>query len=141
VYEFGYCEALLPVVRSHAGNRAVAAIGIRAGVRHGLINGAMQTAWQAVADGTPYAGATTRLEPDRMDAACATCSHRYRTDDPLSKCPACGAMGARLSGGDEFALAWLSYADGSPSETPSAQIHVAPVHRDSTVQQEMPGAP
>jgi hydrogenase nickel incorporation protein HypA/HybF len=125
VYELGYCEALLPVVRSHAGERAVAAIGIRAGVRHGLTDGAMQSAWHLVADGTPYAAATTRLEPDRMDATCSGCAHHYRTDDTLSECPACGSMGARLSGGDGFGLTWLSYADGSPSEiAPPSQIHV-----------------
>jgi Zn finger protein HypA/HybF involved in hydrogenase expression len=124
VYELGYCEALLPVVRSHAGDRAVAAIGIRAGVRHGLMEGPMQSAWQRVADGTPYARATTRLEPDRMDATCGSCAHHYRTDDTLSECPACGAMGARLTGGDEFVLAWLSYADGSPAEAASTPVHV-----------------
>jgi hydrogenase nickel incorporation protein HypA/HybF len=121
VHEVGYCEALLPVVRTHARDREVAAIGIRAGVRHGLIDGAMQMAWQLVASGTPYASAMTRLEPDRMDAACGACAHHYRTEDTLSECPACGAMGARLSGGDEFGLAWLSFADGSPAETAPTQ--------------------
>jgi Zn finger protein HypA/HybF involved in hydrogenase expression len=126
VYEVGYCEALLPVVRSRAGDRAVAAIGVRAGVRHGLTDGPMQMAWQVVADGTPYATAMTRIEHDRMDATCGACAHHYRTDDMLSKCPACGSMGARLSGGDGFGLAWLSFADGSPPETAGpAEIHVS----------------
>ena len=35
MHEVGYCEALLPVVDGRAQGRAVDAIGIRAGVRHG----------------------------------------------------------------------------------------------------------
>lgn len=101
-----------------------------------------QTAWQRVADGTPYAAATTRIESDRMDAACEACAHHFRTEDPMSECPACGAMGSRMTGGDVFGLSWLSFADGSPSEASNTgQIAVTAAQRESTVQQEIPGAP
>jgi len=71
----------------------------------------MQMAWQMVADGTPYADASTHLEASRMHATCSGCEWRYDTDDTLSECPSCGAVGARLAGGDEFGLAWVRYLD------------------------------
>ena len=111
MHEVGYCEALLPVVDARAQGRAVGAIGIRAGVRHGLMGDVMQMAWQMVADGTPYADASTLLEASRMHATCGGCAWQYDTEDTLSECPSCGAVGARLAGGDEFGLAWVRYVD------------------------------
>ena len=112
---------MLPVVDARALGRPVEGIGIRAGVRHGLMSDVMQMTWQMVAEDTPYAGATTHLEAMIMDATCTVCGHRYRTDDTLSQCPACGAMGAQLTGGDEFGLAWLSYADDETRVPGSAE--------------------
>ncbi len=116
MHEAGYCEALLPVVDARARGRPVQGIGIRAGVRHGLMGEVLQMAWQMVADGTAYADATTHLEPALMAATCRDCGRTYETDDTLSQCPDCSAMGARLAGGDEFGLAWLSFADADARE-------------------------
>ena len=46
-----------------------------------------------------------------MHATCSGCGWQYDTEDTLSECPSCGAVGARLAGGDEFGLAWVRYVD------------------------------
>lgn len=124
MHELGYCEALLPVVVARADGRTVTDIGVRAGVRHGLMPDVMQMAWELVADEANCCDATLHLEPTLMVATCQGCGCCYDTDDTLCKCPACSEVGAFLSGGDEFGLAWVAYSDGREAETDPSSITV-----------------
>ncbi len=112
MHEIGYCEALLPAVERRAAGRAVRRIGIRAGSQHRLVPDVVQFAWGQVAAGTDLADAVTVLDEVPMRATCSVCGHEFQTDDTLAECPACGEVGARLAGGDEFELAWLEYSAG-----------------------------
>jgi hydrogenase nickel incorporation protein HypA/HybF len=129
MHEIGYCEALLPAVERRADGRTVRRIGIRAGTRHRLVPDVMQVAWSQTAADTPYADAVTVLDETPMTAECTGCGHRFETADTLAECPECGVIGPRLSGGDEFALAWIEYADSvssAPERTDEALA--APPH-------------
>lgn len=117
MHEIGYCEALLPAVERRANGRTVRRIGIRAGTRHRLVPDVMQVAWSQTAADTPFADAETVIDELPMHAVCTDCGHEFETDDTLAECPRCELVGPLLSGGDEFALEWIEYADGDSAAT------------------------
>jgi hydrogenase nickel insertion protein HypA len=125
VHEIAYCEALLTVVDERAKGAAVTAVGVRAGARHGLVDVALAFAWEQVAADTPYANAEVVLTESPFDARCAACGHRFTTCDTLPICERCGDVSVQLSGGDDFALEWLTYLDRAEAETQPTDVEVA----------------
>lgn len=126
MHEIGYCEALLPAVARRAGDREVRRVGIRAGVAHRLLPDVVQMAWQQVAADTPFASAETVLNETPLHATCTLCGHEFDTTDTLADCPSCGGMGSRFTGGDEFALEWLEFADGYDHEHTDESVTAPP---------------
>lgn len=130
MHEIGYCEALLPAVERRAAGREVRRIGVRAGTQHRLVADVMQFAWSQAAADTSFADAEMVLDETPMHAVCSMCSHAFDTDDTLAECPSCGEMGARMSGGDEFALEWLEFADGREALDESGGVEAPPQQHD-----------
>lgn len=109
MHEIGYAESLLPVVEERAAGRKVAAVGVRAGVRHRLVDTSMQQAFDLVGAGSVADGATVELEQVPIQLRCDGCGVEQTSTSEVAWCPACGSDALRCEGGDEFTLHWVRY--------------------------------
>lgn len=111
MHEFGYVESLLPVLEQRAAGRAVARLGVRAGVLHRLVEDSLQQAFDTVAAGTFADGAAVELTQVPVDVRCEACGTRTEADAEVGLCPDCGSSQVVNTNGDEFTLHWVSYAE------------------------------
>jgi hydrogenase nickel incorporation protein HypA/HybF len=123
VHEIGLCEPILDAVERRAAGRRVTGVGLRVGALHRVVEPALAQAFALVAQGTVADGATVDLVTVPARLRCTACGHQEDTGEPLPACPACGAPGPELTGGDELILEWIRVgeheegAHGVPRDT------------------------
>jgi len=110
VHEFGIADQILATVLARAGERRVAAVTVRAGVRHGIVAESMELAFDHAATGTPAEGATIAVVPLPAKLRCRHCGAECPTFDVIGVCPQCGDDDVSISGGDELTLESIEYA-------------------------------
>ncbi|MBT8335376.1 MAG: hydrogenase maturation nickel metallochaperone HypA [Gemmatimonadetes bacterium] len=93
MHEFSIVSSLADSVRVHlpGGMRLTSARASVGALEH-LDFSLMQTAWQAVTDGSDLAGAELHLEREPVRVRCRSCRHAYVPPHPSwMVCPACGS--------------------------------------------------
>jgi hydrogenase nickel incorporation protein HypA/HybF len=118
VHELSYCEGVLEAVLKRAGDRPVAAIGVRIGAVHRVVTDAFQQSFEIAAVGTPAQTARTELTVLPVHGHCMDCRSDFHATDPAPACPDCGSLDVAVDGGDEVVLEWIRYVD-TASSTPS----------------------
>jgi hydrogenase expression/formation protein HypC len=73
MHEIGMCEGLIDLIERCAGGRPVAAVRIRVGVRHGVVDEALDQAFALAAAGTVAAGASVDLVVTPVTMRCRSC--------------------------------------------------------------------
>jgi len=111
MHEIGYVESLLPVLEARADGRAVARVGVRAGVLHRLVDDSFQQAFAMVAAGSIAEGAAVELEQVPVEVTCSACGAVSEADQQLTICPGCGSAEVTNAAGDEFTLHWLAFTE------------------------------
>jgi len=104
MHEFSIATALLDLVAKHtpAGTK-LRRVVIEAGPLQGIDPDAMTWAWQSVASGGEFEGATIEIEHMPWRLHCDACGSDYTAADFSSRC-ACGADQSHPVGGDELRL-------------------------------------
>ena len=123
MHELSYCEGVLEAVLRRAGDRPVAAVGVRIGAVHRVVADAFQQSFGLAAAGTPAEGARTELIVLPVHGHCMDCRQDFHAQDPAPACPRCGSLDVAVEGGDEVVLEWIRYADPSPPELPDLRVH------------------
>lgn len=62
----------------------------------------IQGAWEVLAKGTPGEGARLHFRDVAAEMQCMVCFTKYHPNDGEVLCPACGSVGAKVLGGEEF---------------------------------------
>ena len=90
------------------GVERVLAVSLRVGVLRQIVPSLLRSAFEAVSQGTPLAGAILRiaLEPVRVD--CAACGRAAATSELVLCCPSCGSSQIGFSGGMEMEVTSIS---------------------------------
>lgn len=108
MHEFSIATALLELVKQHApAGTTVRKVVMEAGPLQSVDPQAMEWAWQAVSDGTMYAGAELEVRVLPWRLRCRDCGREHVADDMLSPCP-CGCQVCHPTGGDELRLVSLT---------------------------------
>lgn len=111
MHELGMCQGVVEAVQRRADGRAVAAVGVRAGVELRVVEESFTDAFGMAAAGTVAEGADVDLEIVPLQVTCRVCGTEATTDDPLPACPDCDSVELDRRGGDELTLVWLRYDD------------------------------
>ena len=94
MHELGICDALLKMVDGIARDEqlvCVRGITVEVGTLSGVVPKYLEDCWEAVTDGTPYAGAAFSIEVVEGTAKCFDCGQEFAAgiNDKLI-CPFCG---------------------------------------------------
>ena len=98
MHELGICDALLKTVDGIVKEQELEGVNkvvLEVGLLSGAVPHFLEDCWQAVIDGTPYAGVALEIETVRGIARCEDCGKEFPVDLEKLKCPDCG--GARLT--------------------------------------------
>ena len=90
-----------------AGGGRVHMIRLRIGALSGVVPDALEFAFEALAPGTPAAGARLAIEHVPARFWCAGCAREFESADMLAECPDCHGLSGELRGGREMELASL----------------------------------
>jgi hydrogenase nickel incorporation protein HypA/HybF len=126
VHELSYCEGVLEAVLKRAGDRPVAAIGVRIGAVHRVVPDAFQQSFEIAAVGTPAETARTELTVLPVHGHCMDCRSDFHATDPAPACPGCGSLDVAVDGGDEVVLEWIRYVDttaDTAAEVSGERVH------------------
>lgn len=126
MHELSYCEGVLEAVLKRAGDRPVAAIGVRIGAVHRVVADAFQQSFEIAAVGTPAETARTELTVLPVHGHCMDCRSDFHATDPAPACPDCGSLDVAVDGGDEVVLEWIRYVDttaDTAAEVSGERVH------------------
>ncbi len=120
MHELSIARALIELVDQHApADATVTRVAVRVGPMRGVVEDAMQWAWQAATDDTPYADSALDLEMLRWRLRCPDCGREFEADELFVECE-CGCGRPTPIGGDELALVSLDVED-MPDPRPEPQ--------------------
>ena len=122
MHEIGFAESIIASAKLRVGDRAVASLRVRAGVRHALDQPSLEQAIQLVGAGSPFESATLDLVLLPIAIRCRACNAETDTMERLPACPACASVEVEASGGDELILESITYA--SPDAAVPADLAV-----------------
>ena len=94
MHELGICDALLKMVDKIAKDEqleAISRITVEVGTLSGVVPKYLDDCWEAVTDGTAYAGTEFVVEVLRGKARCLDCGTEFEADiNDRLVCPRCG---------------------------------------------------
>jgi len=117
VHEIGFAESIIASAKQRVGDRPVAGLRVRAGVRHALDQPSLEQAIQLVGAGTPFQLALLDLVTLPIAIRCHTCGAATDSMERLPACPACGSVDVDATGGDELILESITYAEPVTAQT------------------------
>ena len=86
----------------------VESLHVRVGRLSGVVPGALASAFELAAEGTPIEGAGIVIEEAPVRVSCPSCGEERPIEDVSSfRCPACGAPATEVVGGRELELVSL----------------------------------
>lgn len=98
MHELGICDAMLKMLRGIAEEEkleSVHRVTVEVGTLSGVVPAFLSDCWEAVVDGTEFAGTELAVETVEGMAQCLDCGEKFVADLNELKCPACG--GAKLN--------------------------------------------
>ena len=107
MHELGLCDALLRTVRDIAKKEElthVESVTLELGELSGVVPRYMADCWEAVIDGTEYAGTKLVIETVPGIASCMDCDREFRIDMESMRCPFCGSHSLTPVSGREMTL-------------------------------------
>jgi hydrogenase nickel incorporation protein HypA/HybF len=111
MHETGIVASFLDAVEDRAAGRQVLGVRLRIGALHRVVEPALERAFEVLSRGTVAEGAAVELVTVPARVLCARCGRRSTVAEPVAACPACGATGPELTGGDELVLEWIRVAN------------------------------
>lgn len=106
MHELSLVENILEILARHReehGFKRLLSLRMRIGLLAAVDEDALRFAFDSASQGTPFEGAA--LEVDRtFPLAHCLCGEVFRPEDLIYACPACGAVTARLEGGNEMEI-------------------------------------
>lgn len=140
MHELSLALALLEALAERVSDRPntrVTVVYLRIGPLAGVVESALQSAFEIAALGTCAEGARLVIERTPLVVRCCSCHHEQQFDDtnsddadaPLlglvavpSACPSCGAPTLHIIGGDELELvaAEVVHGEGAPPHRPAS---------------------
>jgi hydrogenase nickel incorporation protein HypA/HybF len=110
MHELSIMQSALNVALAQArqaGATRVHEIRLRIGALSGVVPGALEFAFEALAPGTLAEHAKLAIEHVPARFWCAACSREFQSDDMFAECPDCHTLSGELRAGREMEVASL----------------------------------
>ena len=107
MHELGLSDALLRMVRDIVKKEElthVEKITLEIGELSGVVPRYMADCWEAVVDGTEYAGTKLVIDTVPVIASCMDCDEEFRIDVNDMRCPFCGSRSLTPVSGRDMTL-------------------------------------
>ena len=111
MHELSLMTNLLDHAAAAAGGAPICALRVRVGPLSGVVIDSLRFAFEALAPGTPAAGARLDIEETAPALHCPRCGADYSTPVGSYNCPTCGANDGELRGGNELELVSIEVPD------------------------------
>ena len=111
MHELSLMSNLLAHAAAAAQGAPVCTLRVRVGPLSGVVVDALRFAFEALAPGTPAAGARLEIEETKLVLHCPRCGADYDTPLGSYNCPACGATDGEVRGGHELELVSIEVPD------------------------------
>lgn len=111
MHELSLMTQLLNDAAAVAGDAPICAMRVRVGPLSGVVIDALRFAFEALAPGTPAAGARLDVEETALAFRCPRCGADYSTPVGSYQCPSCGSNDGELRGGNELELVSIEVPD------------------------------
>ena len=111
MHELSLMSNLLADAAAAADGAPICALRVRVGPLSGVVVDALRFAFEALAPGTPAAGARFDVEETALVFHCPRCGADYETPVGAYQCPGCGAADGELRGGNELELISIEVPD------------------------------
>lgn len=105
MHEMALAEAVVRIVTDKArsaGAERIVRVRLEIGALAHVEPAALSFAFEAVAPGTPAAGAALEIDRAPGRARCDTCASKVEIDRLGEACPVCGGVGLAVLSGDEL---------------------------------------
>jgi hydrogenase nickel incorporation protein HypA/HybF len=113
MHELALADAIVAIACEHAGGRRVAKVEVKVGRLRQVVPGALEFAFELVAEGTPVEGAELQIEDVPARVLCRDCAAESRVREFPLLCPRCGSSGVDVTAGNELLVEALEL-DGEP---------------------------
>lgn len=102
MHELSIAESIVRIASSHAGDRRVTKVHVKAGHLRQVVPSALDFAFELVAEGTPAAGAELALEVVPVAVRCGACGKETELDGFPLHCGGCGGLDVQVVRGEEL---------------------------------------
>lgn len=107
MHELSLANSLTERIEQHLPDGAVLkSVDVRAGAGLAVDPGAMQMAWRAATEGSPYQDAELKLICEPWNLHCPSCQRRWTSGNPLESC-LCGQTHLQVQGENALMLVGL----------------------------------
>lgn len=113
MHEVGIAEQILALALETARREqatSVVRVRVQVGAISGVVEEALRFAFEALAEGTPAAGARLDIEPVGVRCYCATCEQEFEAAPLNYVCPACGTPSGDIRQGRELRVSEIEVA-------------------------------
>jgi hydrogenase nickel incorporation protein HypA/HybF len=110
VHEYGIMQATLDAAirqAQTAGATRIHAVRLKVGRLSGVVNDALEFAFEALRSGTPAQDAKLEIESVPAVLWCAACRAEFESPEFLCECPVCATVSGELRRGREMELVSL----------------------------------
>jgi hydrogenase nickel incorporation protein HypA/HybF len=104
MHELSIADAIVAIGCEHARGRRVVSVEVRIGHLRQVVRGALELAFELVAEGTPVEGAELKVEEVPARVACRECARETRADAFPLVCAGCGSLAVDVVAGDELTV-------------------------------------
>jgi len=107
MHEVSIMQSTLEIALEHAAARharRITALHLRIGALSGVVNEALEFAFDVVTAGTLAQGARLVIDSIPVACYCEACGVEFHPPDPFHECPTCGRPSARMLHGREMDL-------------------------------------
>lgn len=111
MHELSLAEAIVAIVRDHAGTRRVVGVDVKVGRLRQVVPDALAFAFELVASGTSAEGAELRLEHVPASVACAGCDATSEVREFPLVCARCGSADVEVVAGEELYVESIEIED------------------------------
>jgi hydrogenase nickel incorporation protein HypA/HybF len=102
VHELSIADAVVAVACRHADGRRVMRVELKVGHLRQVVPGALELAFELVAEGTPVEGAELAIEEVPARVSCRLCAAESRVTEFPFACASCGSLDVDPVAGDEL---------------------------------------
>ncbi|MCS6803819.1 MAG: hydrogenase maturation nickel metallochaperone HypA [Acidobacteriota bacterium] len=124
MHEVGYALKLIEHIEQAAkmaDEGAVIRISVKLGMEKGIRPESLRAAFDWAKVDTIAESAELEIELIPVTIHCTLCDKVYVTEEPLTECPYCGALGGELLSGDEFLIDHIEFEASHASVHESAR--------------------